>query len=74
MNHPIKTILVPALIFQSLIVAGGYGTGQELIVFFLSLGPAGGLAAMLLAAVIISLSAVISFEFARIFQILSFLY
>jgi len=67
-NHKIKAILVPSLIFQSIIVAGGYGTGQELIVFFLSLGPAGGLAAIILASVIISLSAMISFEFARIFR------
>jgi uncharacterized membrane protein YkvI len=68
MNPSIKAILLPALIFQSLIVAGGYGTGQELIVFFLSLGPAEGLVAMIFAAVIISLAAVISFEFARLFK------
>jgi uncharacterized membrane protein YkvI len=68
MNHVFRAVLLPALVFQSIIVAGGYGTGQELIVFFLSLGPAGGLAAMILAAVIISLSAVICFEFARLFQ------
>lgn len=64
----LRTVLLPALVFQSLIVAGGYGTGQELLVFFLSLGPAGGLAAMALAALIMSLSAVITFEFARLFH------
>jgi len=68
MRRLVQTYLLPGLIFQSLIVAGGYGTGQELMVFFLSLGPLPGLLAMFLAALIISISSVLSFELARLFS------
>ncbi len=59
--------LLPGVVFQSIIVAGGYGTGQELSVFFLSLGPKEGLLALVLLPIpIISISAILSFELARI--------
>lgn len=61
--------LLPGVVFQSIIVAGGYGTGQELSVFFLSLGPKEGLLGILLVPIpIISVSAVLSFELARLFK------
>ncbi|MFT5132395.1 MAG: putative membrane protein YkvI [Gammaproteobacteria bacterium] len=61
--------LLPGAVFQSIIVAGGYGTGQELSIFFLSLGPKEGLLAIVLIPVpVISLSAVLSFELARLFR------
>ncbi len=61
--------LLPGVVFQSIIVAGGYGTGQELSVFFLSLGPKEGLLAILLVPIpIISISAILSFELARLFK------
>lgn len=69
MNLNLKAIILPALIFQSIMVAGGYGTGQELMVYFLNLGPAAGLAGILLAAIIMSLSSMVSFEFARVFRV-----
>ncbi len=40
--------ILPGLVFQSIIIAGGYGTGRELVEFFLNYGPGGGLLAMLL--------------------------
>jgi uncharacterized membrane protein YkvI len=61
--------LLPGFVFQSIIVAGGYGTGQELSVFFLSLGPMEGLLAITLIPIpIISVSAVLSFELARLYR------
>ena len=58
--------LLPGVVFQSIIIAGGYGTGQELSVFFLSLGPKEGLLGILLVPIpIISVSAILSFELAR---------
>ncbi len=35
--------LLPGFVFQSIIIAGGYGTGRELVEFFLHYGPLGGL-------------------------------
>ena len=61
--------LLPGVVFQSIIIAGGYGTGQELSVFFLSLGPKEGLLGILLVPIpIISVSAILSFELARLFK------
>ena len=58
--------LLPGFVFQSIVIAGGYGTGRELVEFFLGLGPLGGLLAMGLAMVIWSAVAATSFELARL--------
>lgn len=58
--------LLPGLVFQSVIVGGGYATGRELVEFFVSNGPLGGLLGMLLAMTIWSVVLTVSFEFARI--------
>jgi uncharacterized membrane protein YkvI len=59
--------LMPGFVFQSVVIAGGYGTGRELVEYFLSFGPLGGLLGMLtVTAVIWSLLLALSFEFARI--------
>lgn len=58
--------LLPGLIFQSVIVGGGYATGRELVEFFLSKGPLGGLLGMFLAMSLWSLVLAVSFELARI--------
>ena len=47
--------LLPGFIFQSLIIGGGYGTGRELVEFFLIEGPVYGLINMLVATIIWSL-------------------
>ena len=61
--------LLPGFVFQSLIIAGGYGTGRELVEFFLSFGPLGGLLGMVLITTVIwCIVCATSFEFARIFQ------
>jgi uncharacterized membrane protein YkvI len=44
--------LLPGVVFQSIIVAGGYGTGQELSVFFLSLGPITAITLMVIASLL----------------------
>jgi uncharacterized membrane protein YkvI len=61
-------LLLPGFVFQSVVIAGGYGTGREIVEFFLSLGPAGGLLAMLVATVLWSAVCAVSFEFARVFR------
>jgi uncharacterized membrane protein YkvI len=63
-----KKYLLPGLVFQSITIAGGYGTGRELVEFFLSYGPLGGLLAMGLNTVIWCLVCAVTFELARVSQ------
>ena len=63
-----RKYVLPGLLFQSIVVAGGYGTGRELVEFFLSRGPWGGLLALGLSTAIWSAVAATSFEFARVFR------
>lgn len=63
-----RRYLLPGLVFQSIAIAGGYGTGRELVEFFLLYGPAGGLLGMLPATLIMSATAMVGFELARIAQ------
>jgi uncharacterized membrane protein YkvI len=64
-----RKYLLPGFVFQSVVIAGGYGTGRELVEFFLSYGPVGGLMAMLLVSTVIwSAVCAASFEFARVFR------
>ncbi|WP_423928831.1 hypothetical protein [Candidatus Palauibacter sp.] len=60
---------LPGFVFQSIIIAGGYGTGRELVEFFLRFGPLGGLLGMLLPSMLlVSLTSMASFEFVRVFE------
>ncbi len=51
--------------FQSVVIAGGYGTGRELAEFFLMEGPVGGLLAMAVSTLLWSLVCVVTYELAR---------
>ena len=64
----LKRYLLPGFVFQSVVIAGGYGTGRELAEFFLSRGPLGGLLAMGVATLVWSAVCMASYEFARVFQ------
>ena len=67
MKSAFRRFLLPGLVFQSINIAGGYGTGRELVEFFLQYGPLGGLLGLLLPATcVISLAAMITFELARL--------
>ncbi|MFH1763292.1 MAG: hypothetical protein ABIF09_03775 [Gemmatimonadota bacterium] len=61
----IRRILLPGFVFQSVVIAGGYGTGRELAEFFLMEGPVGGLLAMGVSTLLWSLVCVVTYEFAR---------
>ena len=61
-------LLLPGIVFQSVIMAGGYGTGREIVEYFLKLGAYSGLLAMLVVAVTWSLICALTFEFARRFS------
>ncbi|MBB5518929.1 YkvI family membrane protein [Amphiplicatus metriothermophilus] len=66
MNDVFKRYLLPGLVFQSVIIGGGYGTGREIAEFFLSHGAVGGLLGMAVAALAWGVVLAIAFEFARI--------
>ena len=63
-----KKYFLPGFVFQSIVIGGGYGTGRELVEFFLTEGPAGGYLAMLLAALIWGVILALGFELARMGQ------
>ena len=61
-------LVVPAGVFQSVVVGGAYGTGREVVEFMSSFGPWGGLAGIGLVALAFWLVLGVAFEFARIFR------
>lgn len=68
-SHWFRRYLLPGFVFQSVVIAGGYGTGRELAEFFLTQGPVGGLLAMTLVSTTLwSAVCVVTFDFARTFR------
>jgi len=60
-----QRFLLPGFAFKAVVIGGGYATGRELAEFFLPAGPWGGLAAMILAMLLWSLVAAVTFAFAQ---------
>ena len=63
-----RKYLLPGVIFQSVVIAGGYGTGREIVEYFLSFGPGGGLLSMAVSTVMWSVLCAATFEFCRAFK------
>jgi len=59
--------LLPGFIFQSAVIGGAYGSGKELVEFFLSHGPLGGLLGMTVTMVVFSVVLMTAYELARKF-------
>lgn len=59
-----KIYLLPAIIFQITIIAGGYGTGQEFVQFFLPHGAQEGLYGLAVSGICWSIVCMISFYYA----------
>jgi len=64
--------LLPGFIFQSAIIGGAYGSGKELVEFFLDHGPVGGLLGMLVTMVVFSVVLMAAYEFARKFRLFDY--
>ena len=64
--------LLPGFALKAVIIGGGYATGRELAEFFLPAGPWGGLLGMVLAMLIWSLVAAVTFALARQWQTLDY--
>ena len=65
-NRIFRAYLLPAAVFQSVAIAGGYATGRETVEYFTRFGSLGGLLGNLVAVLGISIVLALSFEFARI--------
>lgn len=64
-----KKYLLPGFVLQSVVVAGGYGTGREIVEYFIQYGPKNGLLGMFLVTTILwAAVCAASFEFARLFR------
>jgi uncharacterized membrane protein YkvI len=63
--HRAAAVLVPAAVFQSVIVGGAYGTGREIAEFISRFGPWGGVGVIALVALGFGLVLGVSFELAR---------
>ncbi|MBM3285488.1 MAG: hypothetical protein FJY81_06405 [Candidatus Aminicenantes bacterium] len=69
-NRPFfQKYLLPGFVFQGVLIAGGYGTGRELVEYFMKYGPLGGVLGMFaITAVVWALTLAVTFEFARLFR------
>ena len=60
--------LTPGLVFQSVLIGGGYGTGAEIARYFGSRGLLGGVLALGAAAAAWAALCAVTFEFVRVFR------
>lgn len=60
-----RLYILPGFILQSVVIGGGYATGRELIEFFFSTGPLGGVLGLLVSGMVFGIVAATGFEFAR---------
>ena len=63
-----RKYLLPGFVFQSVVIAGGYGTGRELIEYFLSHGPLGGIYGMVVTVLVWGLVLAVTYDFVRVFK------
>jgi uncharacterized membrane protein YkvI len=64
--------IIPAAIFQSVIIGGGYGTGREIVEYVTRFGAAGGLLAIVVIATLFILVLSTSFAFAVKFKVFNY--
>ena len=69
MNQFIRIYILPGIMLQSVIIAGGYGTGREAVEYFSGFGMASGIYGLLLATVCIAVAFVLSLEVARVHKV-----
>jgi uncharacterized membrane protein YkvI len=65
----LRVYIIPGAILQSVIVAGGYGTGRELVEYFTGYGAIGGLLGMFVTTVCWAAVLAVTYEFARVFRV-----
>ena len=69
MNRIFHVYVVPAAVFISVVMGGGYGTGREVVEFFTRYGLLGGLFGTVVATCVFTVVLACTYEFARVFQV-----
>ena len=64
-----QAYVVPVSTYLAVAIAGGYGTGREVVQFFSGHGAMGGLFGIGLSALLLALTTALSFEFARLHRV-----
>ena len=64
-----RIYVIPASVFQGVIIGGAYGTGREVVEYISRHGPLGGVVASCVIAVCLAVVLAIGFAFAQRFQI-----
>jgi uncharacterized membrane protein YkvI len=61
--------VMPGLVFQGVLIGGGYGTGREIVEYFMRFGPLGGILGMFFVTLPLWMVILaVTFEFARRFE------
>jgi uncharacterized membrane protein YkvI len=64
-----RRYVMPGLVFQGVLIGGGYGTGREIVEYFMQFGPVGGLLGLFFITLPVwALILAVTFEFARSFE------
>lgn len=63
-----RRYFLPAFVFQSVVIGGAYGTGRELIEFFMAEGPLGGLLGIFVTMAVFSAVSMVTYELARLWH------
>jgi uncharacterized membrane protein YkvI len=64
-----RKYVLPGLVFQGVLIGGGYGTGRELVEYFMQYGPLGGILGLLCITLPVwAVTLAVTFEFARTFS------
>ena len=64
--------LVPGFLFQSVVIGGGYGTGNEIAQYFGIHGMGAGIIGMIVTTLVWAVVAAATFEFCRCFQVFDY--
>ena len=63
-----RRYVMPGLVFQGVLIGGGYGTGREIVEYFMQYGPLGGILGMFgITLLMWAFILAVTFEFARLF-------
>jgi len=63
-----QRIMLPGMLFQSMVIGGGYGTGAEMAQYFGVSGVVGGMLTCVVVALVWGIICAVCFEFTRIFK------
>jgi len=64
-----RRYVMPGLVFQGVLIGGGYGTGREIVEYFMRFGPLGGILGMFTVTLPVwAIILAVTFEFSRLFK------